>query len=92
MFCGGMVCIVCTSTYKHIRLNIHIDSTVERFYFSENVLSDVHTRRCVLGRIEVVLSHMFVFCGGMVRIVCTLTSKIIQLNVHIYSNVERYLF
>ena len=27
VYCGGMVRIVCTLTSKHIRLNIHIDST-----------------------------------------------------------------
>ena len=33
VFCGGVVRIVCTLTSKNIRLNIHIDSTVERFLF-----------------------------------------------------------
>ena len=33
VYCGGMERIVCTLTSKHIRLNNHIDSTVERFLF-----------------------------------------------------------
>jgi len=40
VFCGGMVC------YRILTLFILIP-LLRGFYFSENILSDVHTRRCL---------------------------------------------
>ncbi len=51
-----LICVLCavyrTLTRVHIPLNLHIDSTVERFYFGKDILSDVHTEDVSYRRTE----------------------------------------